>query len=82
MKLGEQYPLLTRLSAAIYSGNVDAAQEILSQSLYANYDRSVANSIIRGRRLARPDPALPPDTNQFAGLEGYEHLWTQGGLRK
>jgi hypothetical protein len=68
MRLGEQYPLLTRLSAAIYAGDISYAETVLQDALWNRYEPSVINSIVTGKRVARPDPQLPPDEDQFRGI--------------
>ena len=70
MNIGDlqRYPLLTRLSAAIYAEDTQLAQQLLHQAVFDRYEGTVVNSILRGKKLARPGAPLPPDNDPFAGL--------------
>lgn len=77
----QPYPLLTRLSAAVYAGDTALAQEVLREAVLTNHDPSTINSIIKGKRIALPD-RLPPMTsgtnlddciNSYGHHNGYPH---------
>lgn len=51
----QPYSLITRLSAAVYLGDMQLAQRILDESLYDEWGQS----IILGKRIARPEPLAP-----------------------
>lgn len=55
----QPYPLLTRLSAAIYAGDTELAERILNEAIGLPLEQKAIVDIIVGKRLARPD-RLPP----------------------
>jgi hypothetical protein len=66
----KRHPMMTRLAAAIYDGDVALAQEVLDDVLLATcMDRGTAptrEAIIQGKRIARPE--------RLPGIEGYSMI--------
>jgi hypothetical protein len=54
--------LLTDLSAAVHANDLTLAKQLLSEAVYCSRNQDVSNSIMQGKRIAKPEPVAPLTT--------------------